>query len=354
MKRQKMLKLVALLLIAAMLLPACGSSPSAAPTTEQPSPDSNTQEAAPADNTVYTIRVAIQQASTHSYTLAFEEFKKNIEEKTGGRIQVELYPDSVLGSETETQELVSTGDIEMAPSTFLTQYDPIFAMLEMPYIFDDFDHVKRFVNSDACTDLKTRLVESKNIRVLTYFGNGFRQITNNVKPINHPEDVAGLSLRTPENQAQIETFKLLGAVVTPLAFTELYTALQQGVVDGQENPIQQIYTAKFNEVQKYMAMTNHMFNPGAICINETFYQSLPEDLRTILDECIAEAGEWQMTYVENSDADNLQALIDSGMEVTYPDMEEFRAATAPVLDIMYEQYGDDARALVEAINSCKE
>ena len=259
-----------------------------------------------------------------------------------------------MGSETETQELVSTGDIEMAPSTFLTQYDPIYSMLEMPYIFDDFDHVKRFVNSEACTALKTRLVDSKNIRILTYFGNGFRQITNNVTPINHPEDVAGLSLRTPENQAQIETFKLLKAVVTPLAFTELYSALQQGVVDGQENPIQQIYTAKFNEVQKYMAMTNHMFNPGAICINETFYQSLPEDLRAILDECIEAASEWQMTYVENSDSGNLQALIDSGMEVTYPDMEEFRAATAPVLEIMYEQYGEDAKALVEAINSCKE
>ncbi len=302
----------------------------------------------------YTIRVAIQQASTHSYTLAFEEFKKNIEEKSEGRIQVELFPDSVLGSETETQEMVSTGDIEMAPSTFLTQYDPIYSMLEMPYVFDDFAHVKRFVNSEACDALKTRLLESKNIRILTYFGNGFRQITNNVKPINHPEDVKGLSLRTPENQAQIETFKLLGAVVTPLAFPELYSALQQGVVDGQENPIQQIATAKFYEVQKYMAMTNHMFNPGAICINEQFYQNLPDDLKDILKECIADAAEWQMTYVENSDDGNLQMMLDAGLEVTYPDMEEFRTATAPVLEIMFEKYGDDARALIDAINSCKE
>lgn len=301
----------------------------------------------------YQIRVAIQQTSTHSYTKAFEKFKEEIEAKSEGRIQVELFPDSVLGSETETQEMVSTGDIEMAPSTFLTQYDPVYSMLEMPYVFDSFAHVKRFVNSEACDALKTRLVESKNIRILNYFGNGFRNITNNTRPINHPEDVKGLSLRTPENQAQIETFKLLGAVVTPLAFPELYSALQQGVVDGQENPVQQIYTAKFYEVQKYMAVTNHMFNPGAICINEQFYQSLPDDLKELLQECIAEAADWQMTYVENSDDSNLQEMIEKGLEVTYPDMEEFREATAPVLDIMYEQYGQDARDLIEAINSCR-
>lgn len=313
---------------------------------------SSAQALAAADT--FTLRVAIQQSSTHSYTLAFEEFKKNIEEKSDGRIKVELFPDSVLGSETETQEMVSTGDIEMAPSTFLTQYDPIYSMLEMPYIFDSFDHVKRFVNSEACDALKTRLVDSKNIRILTYFGNGFRDITNNVRPINHPSDVAGLSLRTPENQAQIETFKLLKAVVTPLTFTELYSALQQGVVDGQENPIQQIYTAKFYEVQKYLAVTNHMFNPGAICINEQFYQSLPNDLKEILCDCIAATAEWQMSYVENSDKANLQDMIDKGIEVTYPDMQEFKEATAPVLEIMYEQYGEDAKALVEAINSCRE
>lgn len=335
MKKATVLKVLSLVMVLAMVLAIAPAQSLAAKDT-------------------YTIRVAIQQASTHSYTLAFEEFKKNIEEKSEGRISVELFPDSVLGSETETQEMVSTGDIEMAPSTFLTQYDPVYSMLEMPYVFDDFAHVKRFVNSEACDALKTRLVDSKNIRILTYFGNGFRQITNNAKPINHPEDVKGLSLRTPENQAQIETFKLLGAVVTPLAFPELYSALQQGVVDGQENPIQQIATAKFYEVQKYMAMTNHMFNPGAICINEQFYQNLPDDLKEILQECIAEAADWQMTYVENSDDGNLQMMIDAGLEVTYPDMEEFRTATAPVLEIMYQQYGDDARALIEAINSCKE
>jgi tripartite ATP-independent transporter DctP family solute receptor len=302
---------------------------------------------------VYTLRVGIQQASTHSYTLAMEKFKEELEEKTNGQISVELYPDSVLGTEAEMQEMISTGDLEMAPTTFLVQYDPVYAMLEMPYVFDDFDHVKRFVNSEACTELKERLVESKNIRILTYFGNGFRQITNNKQPINHPEDLKGLSLRTPENQAQIETFKALGSVVTPLPFTELYSSLQQGVVDGQENPIQQIYNSKFYEVQKYMAMTNHMFNPGAVIINESFYQSLPEDLRAALLECIVEAGEWQMDFVENSDEENLQKIIDAGVEVTYPDMEEFKEATAPVLEIFYEEYGDDARNLIQAINDCR-
>ncbi len=369
MKKLKLMMAAAL--VVSMGLSACGGSASSkapettaaaeakaaeakAAETKAAETKAEAEKEASGDDTVYNLKVGIQQASTHSYTLAFEEFKKNIEERTDGRIQVELFPDSVLGSEGDMQEMVSAGDLEMCPSTFLVQYDPIYAMLEMPYVFDDFDHVKRFFNSDACQSLYERLVDSKKIRILTYFGNGFRQITNNKKPINHPEDLKGLSLRTPENQAQIETFKLLESVVTPLAFTELYNALQQGVVDGQENPIQQIATAKFYEVQKYMAMTNHMFNPGAIIVNETWYQSLPDDLRTILNECIREASDWQLTYVENSDADNLQLIIDNGVEVTYPDMDEFKEATAPVLDIMYKQLGDEAKELIEAIDSCRE
>lgn len=356
MKKGK--KTLGLLLAASMFLSACGGNAASQPAVTQEAPKETTTQTqaeaeAPADDTVYKLRVGIQQASTHSYTLAFQEFEKNIEGKTNGRIQVELYPDSVLGSEGDMQEMVSAGDLEMCPTTFLVQYDPLYAMLEMPYVFDDFDHVKNFFNSDACQTLYERLIGSKKIRILTYFGNGFRQITNNKKPINHPGDVAGLSLRTPENQAQIETFKLLGAVVTPLAFTELYNALQQNVVDGQENPIQQIATAKFYEVQKYMAMTNHMFNPGAIIVNEDWYQGLPDDLKEILNECISEASEWQLTYVENSDAENLQLIIDNGVEVTYPDMDEFKQATAPVIDIMYEQLGDEARELVKAIDSCR-
>lgn len=356
MRRNFLVQVIAIILVCS-LLGGCGNKQgeqqAQEPQKEQGEAETGQDNEKNTEET-YKLRVGIQQASTHSYTLAMEEFKKNLEEKTDGRIEVELFPDSVLGSESEMQEMVSTGDLEMAPSTFLVQYDPVFAMLEMPYVFDDFDHVKRFVNSESCEMLKERLVDSKNIRILTYFGNGFRQITNNKTPINHPDDLKGLSLRTPENQAQIETFKLLGSVVTPLPFTELYSSLQQGVVDGQENPIQQIYNSKFYEVQKYMAMTNHMFNPGAIIINEDFYQSLPEDLKTALVECITEAGDWQMTFVENSDAENLQKIIDEGVEVTYPDMNEFKEATEPVLDVFYQEYGEDAKALIEAINSCRE
>lgn len=354
---KKIKKTICMALAASMLLSACGSNSSSQPSETQAKTEESTarqETEAPSDDTVYQLRVGIQQASTHSYTLAFQEFEKNMEERTNGRIQVELFPDSVLGSEGDMQEMVSAGDLEMCPTTFLVQYDPIYAMLEMPYVFDDFNHVKDFFNSDACQTLYERLVESKNIRILTYFGNGFRQITNNKKPINHPEDLAGLSLRTPENQAQIETFKLLGAVVTPLAFTELYNALQQNVVDGQENPIQQIATAKFYEVQKYMAMTNHMFNPGAVIVNENWYQALPDDLKEILNQCIKETSQWQLTYVENSDAENLKLIIDNGVEVTYPDMNEFKEATAPVLDIMYGQLGDEARELIKAIDSCRQ
>jgi len=306
-----------------------------------------------AANDVFTVNVGIQQASTHSYTLAWTHFKEDIEAKSNGRIKVELFPDSVLGNEAEVQEMIATGDVQMASSTFLVQYDPIFAMLEMPYLFDSFDHVKRFNQSEAADELKARLIEPKGLRVLAFFGNGFRHITNNKRPINHPEDVKGLNLRTPENPAQIETFKILGAVITPLPFPEVYSALQQGVVDGQENPVQQIYNSKFYEVQKYMAVTNHMFNPGNIIVNEAFYQSMPEDLREMFTASVVEAAEWQISYVEASDNELMTKIAESGTEITYPDMAEFKAATAPVLQVFFDRYGSDAIELVDAINSVR-
>src|SRR5690606_38403245 len=146
----------------------------------------------------------------------------------------------------------------------------------------------------------------------------------NTRPINTPEDVKGLKIRTPENLAQGETFNALGASPTTMAFSELYAALRQGVVDGQETPLQNIYDGKLLEVQKYLALTGHIYNSAYALVSESFYQGLKPEERTAIEEALKEATGWQFDYIAQRDKELLEALKKEGMEVTEPDTEQFR------------------------------
>jgi TRAP-type C4-dicarboxylate transport system substrate-binding protein len=161
--------------------------------------------------------------------------------------------------------------------------------------------------------------------------------------------VKGLKIRTPENLAQIETFKALGAVPTPMAYSELYNALAQGVVDGQENPLQNIWTGKMYEVQKHLALTSHIYNSAYILASNKFWTGLPADLRKVAEESIKEASYWQLDYVAGLDKKMVEDCKGKGMLVTTPDQEAFRKATAPAYDVFYAKFGDKGKKIIEAI-----
>jgi TRAP-type C4-dicarboxylate transport system substrate-binding protein len=161
--------------------------------------------------------------------------------------------------------------------------------------------------------------------------------------------VKGLKIRTPENLAQIETFKALGAVATPMAFSELYNALAQGVVDGQENPLQNIWNGKFYEVQKHLAITGHIYNSAYILISEKFWSGLSPDLRKAVADGIREASNFQLDMVANLDKQLLEDMKGKGMQVTMPDRNAFRVATAPAYDVFYAKFGDRAKKIIDAI-----
>jgi tripartite ATP-independent transporter DctP family solute receptor len=182
-----------------------------------------------------------------------------------------------------------------------------------------------------------------------FYENGYRNITNSKRPINTPADVKGLKIRTPENLAQLETFKAMGAVATPMAFSELYNALSQGVVDGQENPLQNIWTSKMYEVQKYLTMTGHIYNSAYILASNKFWMGLPADLRKIAEDSLKEASDWQLDFVANLDKQLITDLKAKGMQVTFPDQEAFRKATAPAYDAFYAKFGDRAKKIIETI-----
>jgi tripartite ATP-independent transporter DctP family solute receptor len=294
------------------------------------------------------LKIGHGHSDKHSFHLAMEKFSEILEQKAPGAFTVTVFPQSQLGSEREMQEQLTTGTLEVTITGVLAIFEPKITLLELPYLFRDREHIKKGQSSEAVQQLAAGL-PAKGVRLVGFLENGFRNITNNTRPINTPEDVKGLKIRTPENLAQVETFNALGASPTPMAFSELYAALRQGVVDGQENPLQNIYDGKLFEVQKYLALTGHIYNSAYVLVSESFYQGLKPEERMAIEEALKEATDWQFDYIAQRDQELLEELKKAGMEVTEPNKEAFRAATAPAYDAFYAKFGDDARNFVKAI-----
>ena len=296
----------------------------------------------------YTAKMGIGHPPGHSFVVASEKFKEMVEKRSNGRIKVEIFHSSQLGGEREMQEMVALGTLEMSVSGIVVVYEPLFALLEAPFLYRDRDHIKKVMASPIVAELGESLLK-KGIRYVGFYENGFRNITNSKRAIQSPADVKGLKIRTPENLAQIETFKALGAVATPMAFSELYNALAQGVVDGQENPLQNIWNGKFYEVQKHLAMTGHIYNSAYIVVSEKFWTALSADLRKIAEESLREASNFQLDMVANLDTKLLEDMKGKGVQVTLPDRDAFRVATAPAYDVFYAKFGDRGRKIIETI-----
>jgi tripartite ATP-independent transporter DctP family solute receptor len=296
----------------------------------------------------YSMKIGIGHPPGQSFVVASEKFKEMVEQRSNGRVKVDIFHSSQLGGEREMQEMVALGTLEMSVSGIVVVYEPFFALLEAPYLYRNRDHIKKVMESPVVAELSQTLL-SKGIRMVGFYENGFRNITNSKRAINAPGDVKGLKIRTPENLAQLETFKALGAVATPMAYSELYNALSQGVVDGQENPLQNIWTGKMYEVQKHLAMTGHIYNSAYILASNKFWTGLPADLRKIAEDSLKEASYWQLDYVANLDKKLLEDCKTKGMQVTFPDQDAFRKATAPAYDAFYAKFGDRGRKIIETI-----
>jgi TRAP-type transport system periplasmic protein len=300
----------------------------------------------------YEISVGLVHPMSHSYYQAFTRFKQEVEERTGGEVRVKIFHSGQLGGEREMQEMVTLGTLQMALSGILVIYDPLFAVFELPYLYEDREHVKR-VMASGLIERTGEPLRQHNLRVVGMYENGFRNITNSTRAIHTPRDVRGLKIRVPENPAQLETFGVLGSVVTPMSLAELYSALQQSVVDGQENPLQNIYSGKYFEVQSHLSMTGHIYNLAYVMVNDRFWGDLPEELRSIVQEALTASSAYQLQLAARLDAELLDTLQARGMQVTHPDKDAFREATAPVYDRFYTRFGDRARGIVDEIASLR-
>ena len=218
----------------------------------------------------------------------------------------------------------------MASTGPMGGFVPSFMLFDMPYLFEDRDHVYSVLDGKIGEELADEFLETANVRILSWTENGFRYETNSKKPIKTPNDLKGIKHRTQESAAQIQTWSALGADAIPMAWPEVYTALQQGVIDSQENPIATIADVRFFEVQKYIAMTQHVYSPAPIMISEKYFQSFSSaDQKAILEAGEYATGEQRAaSAVDEKKA--LQMLLDNGMEKTEIDREAFVDATEPV------------------------
>jgi tripartite ATP-independent transporter DctP family solute receptor len=265
------------------------------------------------------------------FSASADEFAKRANEKLGDKAEVQVFGSSQLGNDRELLQKLKLGQVQFAlPSSVMSSISPEFGVFEMPYIIKDRDHMKR-VQAEM-GDTFQKAAQSKGYRILAYWENGFRHITNNTRPINKPEDLAGLKLRTPKGEWRVKMFQLYGANPTPMAFSDVFTALQTGVMDGQENPYTQIWSAKFQEVQKYLSITGHVYTPAYVLVSDSEFAKLPEDVQKTLTEVAQETQAFVYETAAKMDDDLLEKLKAGGIAVNEADKDAFIKASQPVYD----------------------
>ena len=299
------------------------------------------------------LKVANYYADTHPTAIALAEvFKPMIDEGTEGRYTVELYNNSGLGSETEFNEGVSLGTIEccVTGNLMADRYPALYAA-DFPWVFDSVEEASAVCNDPEIQQIfQDALIQSHYI-LRGCSINGNRCVSNNVRPINSLADLKGLKLRLPTVSHYVRNFELLGAAPVTMPMTEIFTALQQGTIEGQENPPSTLLANGWYEVQDYLAMTNHQIAMNFVLFNEDFYNSMSAEDQAVVDEASAAFVERQLELFLQAMVDDVATLEEHGLEVTYPDREEMKAAGGGVIDEYRAEYPefDDVMTKIEAL-----
>ncbi|MDN7247116.1 TRAP transporter substrate-binding protein [Planococcus sp. N017] len=313
--------LLSMALSAALVLTACGGS----------------EEGAPADSgEVYTLQAGHSLPDDHPYHLGFLEMAENVEERTDGRVKIEVFANSEIGAERELTEGLGLGTVNLVVSSTapVTNFVPELGVLDVPFLFKDRESAVEILEGEIGDELFTKM-EENGIIGLSWGENGYRHITNAIRPINTPEDLKGLKIRTQENEIHLAAFEALGAQPTPMAWTEAITALQQGVVDAQENPaIVADQFSLYEANQKYMTLTGHVYSVAVYMMSKQTYDELPEDLRDIVVEEGQKVGATEREMIVEMEKESIQTLKDNGVEIIEEvDLAPFQEAVKPV----YEQ-----------------
>lgn len=302
----------------------------------------------------YTLKVGTIVTETHpDYIVMNTVFKPLVETNSKGKIEVEIYPHGQLGYDREMAEAVQLGTLEMCiPATAaLSGFDKRIQVLDLPYLFESKTQAYAALDGELGQTINENLPDLGFVS-LGYPQNGFRHVTNNIKPIYEPDDLKGLKIRTMEIPAHVDYFRSVGANPTPMSWGELYTAMQQGTVDGQENPVEMIYDGKFFEVQKYASMTGHFYSATILLTSKVFLDSLPEDLR----EVVVNAGRMfvlaQRDMINDLELERIEYLKEQGMEINFLSDEQkdvFKHTADPIFEKYADVLGEEIMEIVHEI-----
>ncbi|MFP5405853.1 MAG: TRAP transporter substrate-binding protein [Gammaproteobacteria bacterium] len=299
------------------------------------------------------LRFADTLSANDTHNQAARHMAELLKQKTGGKLTMSIHPAGELGSDSVILEGVRLGsiDIGLTGNPFFTQFAPRLNVMDLPYLFRDTAHAHKVMDGPIGTALLKDL-ERNRMKGLAFWEIGFRHITNSKHPIHTPDDLKGIKIRTTPNKAHIEAFRLWGANPVPMAFTELYLALQTGTVDGQENPINNIYANRMYEVQKYLSLTGHAYTASIMAMNLAKFNSLAPELQKALLESAHEAGLFQREANRKQESDNLAKIKAAGVEVVENiDTAPFKKlAYEPVTKTYTDQYG---REVLDEILSVK-
>lgn len=330
MKKQ-FITLIGLALFFIMFVTACGNN---GDTTEEGSDRGETHE----------WRIGFNTVEGSVKDVAAKKFKEVVEEGSDGQISVEIFPSESLGNEQEMLESIQAGALEMQiiGTSLVANTIPEYGLMSMPFLVNDFDEAYALLDSDLGKKWAD-MGEDYGFKVIgtTDLG-GFAQITNNVHPINKPEDLEGIKMRAPNDVILMETFEALGSQVSQLPYSELYLALSQGVVDGQFNPKDAIYQTKFHEVQDYLTNVNISFYSAKFIMNLQLFNDLDEELQELVLRAGKEAEKASREYTIDESLEMDELLEGEFIEITEPDPAAFREKMDPVYDIAREQTSDEA------------
>lgn len=290
------------------------------------------------------LKAGFSTGASDPRVVATELFKEEVEAATDGRITVEIHPDGELGADSELISGIVNGDVDITASSAgnFANYDVNVGISAFPFLFDDFDEAWQFVDGDVEKEAEADL-SACNIKVLGHYDNGFRCVTTSdrIGPINSVSDMDGLVIRTPENQIVMQTMLLLGAEPKVLDFTKLKDALRSGEFDAQENPIPVIYNNGLYEVQSNLAITNHSYDVMLFVIRQDIWDSLSEEDKQIISDAASKAQAKDRELVKTQTEEYIDKLIEEGMTVTYPDLDEFKEATSSAVDVFADTYNVD-------------
>ena len=275
-----------------------------------------------------------------------DEFAAKANAKLGGKAKVVVFGSSQLGGDKEMLQKVKLGTLDMAvPSTVMSSEADMFGVFEMPYLVKDRNHMAK-IEKEVFWPKIAPEAEKKGLKVIAVWENGYRHITNSKRAIDVPTDLQGIKLRVPEGKWRVKMFQAYGANPAPMKFSEVFTALQTGVMDGQENPFTQIYSAKFQEVQKYLSLTGHVYTPAYVIVGTRKWAALPADVRKTLEDTARETQAFVYKTAQADEDDLLGKLKAGGLQVNTPNKDAFIAASKPV----YEEFAKEVAGSKEVID----